>query len=756
MSFRSLGVATKLSALVIITGTVPTLTVALVADHMAENALNEAAIDRMEAVRDARVDRLDAWVAYTLEETTFLGHDRTIAAALTELSGAAGLGMESPAFVAAISRWDPILREEVEGLGFADLYLIGRDGRVVYSASRESGFGGNLGSGPNASGALARAWRSASAGSPLMTDFEHSAAARGEVRAFAAVPVSVDGTMVGTVAIAVDTAALEKIVDDATGLGETGRTYLVGADYLLRSNDRFSDKDTMLEQSARTSAVEQALGGSDGVAIQTGLGGEEVVAAFGPIQFGEARYAVVSEVDIVEVDAPLDGIRFVIAIAATMLVVGGSFVGWLSVRRLIAPLLAVADVASAMAQGDLSREVTVTSDDEIGKVAEAFRVMRTAVGKLFTDVNRIVEAARRGDLSGRVDTRGYQGQFADLGDGLNVVLETVAVPLRQVTVNSKAVAMAAEEIRQSSSSIAQGASDQAASLEETAASMEEISGMTQRNAENTRQARQLTAEAMTSAQRGDTAVQEMVRSMSEIRTSATNTAEIIKNINTIAFQTNLLALNAAVEAARAGEAGRGFAVVAEEVRNLAQRSKEAAQRTEELIQHSVSLAATGEDLSQRVKVQLGDIVKSVGEVTRIVGEISTASEEQARGVEEVSRAVTMMDQVVQAAAASAEESASASNELAERAREMSASVRRFRLSDKEPLGGEDEPVAPPARKPVKALKARAKTRPSNAGDLPALMAAANSSPKAPAKKAAAGGGLDELYPGEDDAAFEGF
>jgi methyl-accepting chemotaxis protein len=295
--------------------------------------------------------------------------------------------------------------------------------------------------------------------------------------------------------------------------------------------------------------------------------------------------------------------------------------------------------------------------------------------------------------------------------------------------------------------------------------MEQISGMTQRNAENTRQARQLTTEAMSSAQRGDAVVEEMVGAMSEIRTSAASTAEIIKNINTIAFQTNLLALNAAVEAARAGEAGRGFAVVAEEVRNLAQRSKEAAQRTEELIQHSVQLATNGEGLSQRVKVQLRDIVKSVGDVTRIVGEISSASEEQARGVEEVSRAVANMDQVVQSAAAGAEESASASNELAERAREMSASVRKFRLSASEPMGGEEEDVfvapRPAARKPspVKATRT-IKAKNLHVGELPSSMSAANSAPKlakATSKAAAGGGGgLADLYPGEDDSAFEGF
>jgi methyl-accepting chemotaxis protein len=103
--------------------------------------------------------------------------------------------------------------------------------------------------------------------------------------------------------------------------------------------------------------------------------------------------------------------------------------------------------------------------------------------------------------------------------------------------------------------------------------------MTRQNADSTRQARGLAKTTQEAAGKGTSEMANMLTAMTAIKQAAEGTANIIRDINEIAFQTNLLALNAAVEAARAGDAGRGFAVVAEEVRNLALRSKEAAQNT---------------------------------------------------------------------------------------------------------------------------------------------------------------------------------
>ncbi|MFW5882335.1 MAG: methyl-accepting chemotaxis protein [Planctomycetota bacterium] len=246
--------------------------------------------------------------------------------------------------------------------------------------------------------------------------------------------------------------------------------------------------------------------------------------------------------------------------------------------------------------------------------------------------------------------------------------------IKGLSSGSEQVRSASDQVSSSSQSMAEGATEQASSLEEVSASLEQMAAMTRQNADNAQQANGMSSEASEAVEQGRAAMGRLDEAMSKIKTSADETAKIIKTIDEIAFQTNLLALNAAVEAARAGEAGKGFAVVAEEVRNLAQRCAEAAGNTSELIQGAQGNAVGGVEVSSEVGGILERIVGSVNKVGQLITEVSAASQEQAQGIDQVTQAVTQMDQVTQSNAANAEESASASEELAAQAGELNEMV----------------------------------------------------------------------------------
>ncbi|MDI3294005.1 methyl-accepting chemotaxis protein [Janthinobacterium tructae] len=307
-------------------------------------------------------------------------------------------------------------------------------------------------------------------------------------------------------------------------------------------------------------------------------------------------------------------------------------------RNITRPLVEAVAVAQRVAQGDLSSDIVVRSQDETGQLMAALRDMNTALVGIV------------GEVRGGTDT--------------------IATASAQIAVGTMDLSSRTEQ--------------QASSLEETASSMEELTAAVKQNADNALAARSLASAASAVAVKGGAVVSEVVQTMGSINDSSRKIADIIGVIDGIAFQTNILALNAAVEAARAGEQGRGFAVVATEVRNLAQRSASAAKEIKGLIDDSVEKVGAGSKLVDQAGTTMQDVVDSVQRLSAIIGEITDASEEQRLGIEQVNEAISQMDQVTQQNAALVEEAAAAANAMQDQAAQLSHAVQVFRLKDAPP------------------------------------------------------------------------
>ncbi|CAN7607463.1 methyl-accepting chemotaxis protein [Acidovorax sp. LjRoot66] len=325
--------------------------------------------------------------------------------------------------------------------------------------------------------------------------------------------------------------------------------------------------------------------------------------------------------------------RIVLIVAAALAVAFATLAALWLIRSITRPLEQAVETADRIAQGDLSGQIVVQSQDETGHLLSSLQRMQQS-------------------------------------------LVTTVGAVRQ---NAEGVASASAEIASGNNDLSSRTEQQASALEETAASMEELSSTVKQNADSARQASQLAISASTVAVQGGDVVSEVVETMKEINASSSKIADIISVIDGIAFQTNILALNAAVEAARAGEQGRGFAVVASEVRSLAGRSAEAAKEIKGLITASVERVEQGTQLVDKAGTTMTEVVASIRRVTDIMGEISAASSEQAAGVAQVGEAVTQMDQATQQNAALVEEMAAAASSLNGQAGELVNAVAVFKL-----------------------------------------------------------------------------
>jgi methyl-accepting chemotaxis protein len=371
-----------------------------------------------------------------------------------------------------------------------------------------------------------------------------------------------------------------------------------------------------------------------------------------------------------------------------LLVLAALIALWFLARGVALPIRKAADLAQAVRRGDLSARLEVRSEDEVGQLSGALNAMADGLA----DKVKVASAIAQGDLTAEVHLASNQDQF---GQSLQEMIQSLDSIVGQINVAADQISSGASEVSDSGQSLSQGATEQASSMEQISASMNQISAQTKLNAENATQANLLANQAKEAAEKGNQRMNSMVGAMSEISQAGQDISKIIKTIDEIAFQTNLLALNAAVEAARAGQHGKGFAVVAEEVRNLAARSAKAARETALLIEGTVSKTNNGTQIANDTAKALEEIVTRISRVTDLVAEIATASNEQAQGFTQVNQGLGEIDKVTQQNTASAEESASAAEELSAQAAELKNMLSRFRLKN-----SNKRQIAPPKRQPA--------------------------------------------------------
>jgi methyl-accepting chemotaxis protein len=280
----------------------------------------------------------------------------------------------------------------------------------------------------------------------------------------------------------------------------------------------------------------------------------------------------------------------------------------------------------------------------------------------------VVQQVAAGDLTKEIAVRS-QDELGELGRMINEMIKELKELIGNIRESTELTTNHAEQIAAGSDVLSRGTSEQAASVEEVSSSMEEMVANIRQNASNSQQTEKIAHQTAEHAKEGGKAVGETVKAMKDI-------AGKISFIEEIARQTNLLALNAAIEAARAGEHGKGFAVVASEVRKLAERSQAVAVEINLLSLTSVEVAEQAGQLLNR-------IVPDIQKTAEMVMEISSASAEQNAGAEQINKAVQQLDKVIQQNAGASEEMAATAAGLSSEAEQLLSTVSFFKMADKE-------------------------------------------------------------------------
>lgn len=596
-------------------------------------------------------------------------------------------------------QYHPFIRSYLQQFGYYDIFLINNSGDVVYSVFKELDYATNLVSGPYANSGLGEAYRASEpksiAPNVVQTiDFASYYPSYNGAASFFSSPIYDGSKKLGVLVMQAPVDELNKLMtsDESwkeVGLGDSGETYIVGSDNLLRNDSRFliEDKTSYLEalrtagdpnvdkieargtsiglQNAATIGTKDALLGNSDFGIFPDYRNINVLSAYAPLDIPGLNWVLMSEIDEEEAFRPIANIRssiirntLLIGLAALVLFGFGAF---FVIRSITKPLGQLSATMGLVAEGDLTARAKLTSRDELeelgntfdGMLDERITTMKEAEAhnlQLNESVIGLMTAtAQLADRDLTIEVPVAEDVTGSVSDALNMMVEETSDVLIEISKVSKQVDDSVKLVQAQTNASKGAADNDKVIIRSTIDKLTNVSNSIKKIGNLVVTVSALAKKVQESSATTALTVDKNIQGMVQISDTVAETEKgirllgessqeidnIVDIINTLSERTNILAVSASMQAANAGEAGLEFAVIAQEIKRISESSKKSTFEISSLVKN-IKLGIT------QATSTMGSTIQRVNEGAELAGKVGSEMSRTQLDATELAEAIKLI------------------------------------------------------------------------------------------------------------------